>query len=28
MATWDAILENADALGDLTRPWRERVAAA
>jgi len=27
-ATWDAILDNADALGDLTRPWRERVAAA
>ena len=26
--TWDAILENATALGDLARPWRERIAAA
>jgi hypothetical protein len=26
--TWDAILDNADALGDLTRAWRDRVAAA
>jgi len=27
-ATWDAILENASVLSDLTQPWRERAAAA
>lgn len=26
-ASWDAILDNGDALVDLTRPWRERAAA-
>jgi len=26
--SWDAILEHADALGDLTQPWREGSAAA
>lgn len=26
--TWDAILENDHALGDLTQPWRERDVAA
>jgi hypothetical protein len=28
LATWDAILDDQDALCDLTRPYRERVAAA
>ena len=27
-SNWDAILDNAEALVDLTQPWRERVAAA
>jgi hypothetical protein len=26
--TWDAILENGDAVSELARPWRESVAAA
>jgi hypothetical protein len=26
--TWDAILEQGRVLGDLARPWRERIAAA
>lgn len=26
--TWEAILEHADVLGEIARPWRERVVAA
>lgn len=26
--TWDAILEDVNGVGELARPWRERVAAA
>jgi hypothetical protein len=26
--TWDSILEHADAVAELARPWRERAAAA